>query len=82
MITINNNIGNFEAYLISPDGENLGVITNVISLDDVRRQIKKECKFGYKIQYEDKLINIDKYGTLQEVPDAFCVHTDILLDLI
>ena len=82
MIKIDNNYGNFEAYLISPEGEELGIITNIISLDDVRRQIKKEQTPGYKIKYNDYLITIDRNGTLSEWPNELCYYTDILMDLI
>lgn len=82
MIVIDNNYGNFEAYLISPEGENLGVITNIISLDNVRRQIKKEQKSGYMLQYNDERIPIDRNGTLSDWPNELCYYTDILLDLI
>ena len=82
MITIDNNYGNFEAYLISPEGENLGLITNIISLDYVRMQIKQEQKSGYKLKYNDKLITIDRNGTLSDWPDRLCYYTDILMELI
>lgn len=82
MIKINNNCGNFEAKLISPEGEELGIITNIISLDDVRRQIKKEQISGYKLKYEDYCLSIDRNGSLSEWPDGLCYYTDILLDLI
>jgi len=82
MITIDNNYGNFEAYLISPEGENLGVITNIISLDNVRRQIKNEQAQGYKIKYEDEILTIDKNGTLFDWPDRLCYYTEILMDLL
>lgn len=82
MIVIDNNYGNFEAYLISPEGENLGVITNIISLDNVRRQIKKEQKSGYMLQYNDERISIDRNGTLSYWPNELCYYTDILMDLI
>ena len=81
-IVINNNIGNFEAFLISPEGTNLGSITNIISLDDVRAQIKAEQAIGYKILFKDKHIGIDKNGNLEDWPNEFCCHTDILLKLI
>ena len=82
MITIDNNYGDFEATLISPDGEELGIITNIISLDNVRRQIKKEQKAGYTLKYEDLLIKIDSHGNLSEWPNSLCYYTDILMDLI
>lgn len=81
-IVINNNIGNFEAFLISPEGTNLGLITNIISLDNVRVQIKTEQVIGYKILFKDKYISIDKNGNLEDWPNEFCYYTDILLKLI
>ena len=81
-IKIDNNIGNFEVYLISPNGDNLGLITNIISLDDVRRQIRKEQEIGYKFLFKDKCIRIDRDGNLSDWPNEFCYYTDILLDLI
>ena len=81
-IIIDNNIGNFEAYLISPEGINLGLITNIISLDNVRSQIKEEQATGYKILYGNEYIRIDRNGTLEELPNEFCYYTDILLKLI
>ena len=81
-IKIDNNIGNFEAYLISPEGVNLGLITNIISLDNVRAQIKDEQAVGYKILYNDKYIKIDRNGTLEYYPNEFCYYTDILMSLI
>lgn len=65
-IEINNNIGDFEVYLISPEGVNLGLITNIISLDYVRQQIKKEQAKGYKFLYNGEYIAIDRNGTLSE----------------
>lgn len=81
-IEINNNIGNFKVYLISPEGKNLGIITNIISLDDVRRQIKREQTPGYKLLYNNNYIKIDRGGSLSEWPDELCYYTDILSDLI
>ena len=81
-IEIDNNIGNFEVYLISPEEENLGLITNIVSLDDVRRQIKEGCLSGYKFLFNNRYIMIDKHGNLSEWPDEFCYYTDILMDLI
>ena len=81
-IKIDNNIGNFEVYLISPNGDNLGLITNIISLDDVRRQIRKEQETGYKFLFKNKCIRIDRNGNLSDWPSEFCYYTDILLDLI
>lgn len=82
MITIDNNYGDFEATLISPEGEELGIITNIISLDYVRAQIKKEQKAGYKLRYEDYDLTIDRNGNLSEWPNSLCYYTDILLDLL
>ncbi len=81
-IKIDNNIGNFEAYLVSPTGENLGLITNIISLDHVRRQIKQKQLTGYKLSYHNEFISIDRNGTLSNWPDELCYYTDILMDLI
>lgn len=81
-IVINNNIGNFEAFLISPEGINLGLITNIISLDNVRAQIRAEQDAGYKILFNDEYIRIDKNGRLEEWPNEFCYYTDILCKLI
>ena len=81
-IVINNNIGNFEAFLISPEGTNLGLITNIISLDNIRVQIKAEQAIGYKILFKDEYIKIDKNGNLKDWPKEFCYYTDILLKLI
>lgn len=82
MIEIDNHYGDFKAYLISPEGDILGVITNVISLDNVRRQIKKEQVSGYTIEIRDKIIKIDKNGNLSDYPDEFNVYCDILFDLV
>ena len=81
-VKIDNNIGNFKAYLISPEGTNLGCITNIISLDNVRAQIKDRQITGYKILYNNEYIGIDKNGTLEHYPNEFCYYTDILLRLI
>lgn len=81
-IVINNNIGNFEAFLISPEGTNLGLITNIISLDNVRAQIKAEQAIGYKILFKDEYIRIDKNGSLENWPDEFHYCTNILMKLI
>ncbi len=81
-IVIDNNIGNFEAFLISPEGTNLGLITNIVSLDNVRAQIKAEQTTGYKILFNNEYIRIDKNGTLENWPNEFCHYTDILLKLI
>lgn len=81
-IVINNNIGNFEAFLISPEGTNLGLITNIISLDNVRAQIKAEQAIGYKVLFKDEYISIDRNGNLEDWPEEFCYYTDILLELI
>ena len=81
-IKIDNSIGNFEAYLISPEGTNLGLITNIISLDNVRSQIKEEQATGYKVLYDNEYIKIDRNGNLEEWPNEFCYYTDILLKLI
>ena len=82
MITIDNNYRNFKATLISPEGEKMGIITNIISLDDVRRQIKKEGRGGYSIKYKDHVIKIDREGNLSFWPDDFCYYTDILMELV
>lgn len=82
MIEIDNHYGEFKAYLISPENEIVGVITNVISLDNVRRQIKKEQVSGYTIEIRDKIIKIDKNGNLSDYPDEFNVYSDILFDLV
>lgn len=81
-IKIDNRIGNFEAFLISPEGTNLGLITNIISLDNVRAQIKAKQVSGYKILFKDEYIRIDKNGALEDWPNEFCYYTDILLKLI
>ena len=81
-IKIDNNIGNFEAYLISPEGTNLGLITNILSLDNVRSQIMEEQATGYKVLYDNEYIKIDRNGNLEEWPDEFCYYTGILLRLI
>ena len=81
-IKIDNNIGNFEAYLISPEGVNLGLITNIISLDYIRMQIKEKHANGYKIYYNNEYINIDARGTLECWPNEFCYYTDILINLL
>ena len=81
-IVINNNIGNFEAFLISPKGKNLGLITNIISLDNVRAQIRAKHAIGYKILFKDEYIRIDKNGSLAKWPDEFAYYTDILMRLI
>ena len=81
-IEIDNNIGNFEVYLISPEGENLGLITNIISLDNVRKQIKEKELSGYKFLFNDELINIDKRGNLSNWPHELCYYTEILLSLV
>ena len=81
-IVINNYIGNFVAFLISPEGTNLGLITNIISLDNVRVQIKTKQAIGYKILFKEKYIRIDKNGNLEYWPNEFCYYTDILLKLI
>lgn len=81
-IEINNNIGNFEVYLISPTGENLGLITNIISLDNVRKQIKEKELSGYKFLLNDELIKIDKHGNLSNWPDRLCYYTEILMSLV
>lgn len=81
-IKIDNRIGNFEAFLISPEGTNLGLITNIISLDNVRAQIKAKQVSGYKILFKDKYIKIDKNGNLDDWPNEFCYYTDILFKLI
>ena len=82
MIEIDNHYGEFQAYLISPENEIVGVITNVISLGNVRRQIKKEQKSGYTIEIRDEIIKIDKNGNLSYFPDEFNCYTDILFDLL
>ena len=81
-IIIDNNIGNFKAFLISPERKNLGLITNIISLDNVRAQIKAEQAIGYKILLKDEYIRIDKNGSLAKWPDEFAYYTDILMRLI
>ena len=75
-------IGNFEAFLISPEGTNLGLITNIVSLDYIRIQIKAEQTVGYKILFKDTYISIDRNGNLKDWPDEFCYYTDILLQLV
>lgn len=82
MLTIDNNYGNFKATLISPEGKELGVITNIISLDYVRMQIKKEQKSGYKLKYKNKYIKIDHNGNMSYWPNSFCYYTNILMELI
>lgn len=82
MIEIDNHYGEFRAYLVSPDNEIIGAITNVISLDNVRRQIKKEQLSGYTIEIKDKIIKIDKNGNLSDYPEEFNVYCNVLLDLI
>ena len=81
-IVINNNIGNFEVYLISPKGKNLGLITNIISLDNIRAQIRAKQAAGYKILFNNEYIRIDKNGRLEEWPEEFCYYTNILMELI
>jgi len=81
-IKIDNSVGNFEAYLISPEGINLGLITNVVSLDYVRMQIKKEQAEGYKILFNGNNICINKNGRLEHWPDEFSCHSKILDVLI
>ena len=81
-IKIDNNIGNFEAYLISPEGANLGLITNIISLDYIRMQIKEKHANGYKIYHNDEYIKIDANGTLEYWPEELCYYTDILINLV
>ena len=82
VIKIDNSIGNFEAYLISPEGMNLGLITNIVSLDYIRMQIKKEQAEGYKVLFDGNNIHIDKNGVLEHWPDEFYFQSKILDALI
>ena len=90
MIVVNNNIEQHElAYLYCPIGEYIGQITNVISLLDVRRQIREGGKGGYVIHYYVKTgreiehaatITIDANGKLDNRPPGFFDKMDDLLD--
>ena len=83
MITINNDITSFEAYLYGPDDNYIGLITNIISLDDVRRQIMIQRLSGYYVKINDQIVRFDNDGRpLDQWPKEFNGYEDILIDLV
>jgi hypothetical protein len=50
--------------IFNPDGNSIGQCTNAVEFADVRRQIAEEGAEGYTLEFNDKVIVITKYGTL------------------
>lgn len=81
MITIRN-IDEPTVELYGPEGF-IGLITNVLSFEDVRLQIASQEMTGYYIKYNNQRINIDYRGELQNWPRGlFDQHMNLLSGLI
>lgn len=90
LVKINNHIGDFELLLFDDSDHCCGRITNIISLDDVRRQIKEQNLSGYYLldithnsEFPDR-INIDRHGRLDRwpAPAHLCIYENIITDLL
>jgi predicted ATPase len=66
--------------LYHPDGTVIGEISSMLEFNDIRIQIMKNKVFGYYVIWEDKQINIDKYGNVDEWPKGFYDLIDEQLD--
>lgn len=65
------------------NGSFVGEIKSGLSFYDVLSQIKEENVYGYSIEYNNEMINIDKEGTLEKYPDGLYDQlTDILLTIV
>jgi hypothetical protein len=61
----------------------VGEIKSGLSFYDVLSQIKEENVYGYSIEYNSEVINIDKEGTLEKCPNGLYDQlTDILLTIV
>ena len=61
----------------------VGEIKSGLSFYDVLSQIKEENVYGYSIEYNSEVINIDKEGTLEKFPNGLYDQlTDILLTIV
>lgn len=61
----------------------VGEIKSGLSFYDVLSQIKEENVYGYSIEYNSEVINIDKEGTLEKYPNGLYDQlTDILLTIV
>lgn len=64
-------------------GEYIGQICNALQFADVRRQIKFNKYWGYRIYYKGNLIKIDRNGSLENWPEGLYNQlSDILIDLV
>jgi hypothetical protein len=50
--------------ILDPNGNSIGECTNAVEFADVRRQIAEEGAEGYSVKFNDEVIPITKYGTL------------------
>lgn len=65
------------------NGSFIGEIKSALSFWDVLSQIKEENVYGYSIEYNSEVINIDKEGTPEKYPDGLYDQlSDILLTIV
>ena len=81
-IKINNNITEDPCDLYGPNGEYIGQIQNILSLYDVRCQIKENELTGYYIIFHNEKLEINKYGILNPWPDDLFGKLDNYLNFM
>lgn len=79
VVTIRN-INDTPAELYNQHGDHVGTITNILQLQDVRIQIRELNVPGYTIKWDDRVIEINKHGFLDEWPEGFFDINDKQLD--
>jgi len=53
------------------DGEEIGIITSFLQLNDIRLQIKRNKLSGYYIKWNIFKLSIDEYGHVSDWPLGF-----------
>ena len=70
--------------IYNPDGTLLVHTNNLLLFDWICLQIKKRQETGYTVKFDNKIIEVDKNGALQDYPDGIIGSkmTDVLLELV
>jgi hypothetical protein len=78
------NVKKIDPQLVSvydPDDQLLGLL-NEYEFNDLRAQIAEQEVEGYKVFFEDEIIEIDKNGRYNRPEGLFTLYSDTLLRII